>query len=109
MQGAAEHREQGGNSSFAPFEPGVISTRSIGRFRTVLSPEEIAYIQLFAGRDMRRFDYSLITTRLSPRERLKYLTYDLPANLGRMAGWLTTTIVAIRRGISVPPSKLLAG
>lgn len=42
MGDAPDHGAIGGNSSFGRIEPGTISTRSIGRFRTVLSPEGIA-------------------------------------------------------------------
>jgi hypothetical protein len=55
MKGAPEHLEQGGDSSFGDIEPGVISTRSIGRFPKVISKDEIAFIQQFASYLMDEF------------------------------------------------------
>jgi hypothetical protein len=107
MTGAVEYRDGGGNSSFGQFEPGIISTGSIGRFRQVLSSSEIAFIQLVAGKDMARLGYPPFSVQLSAKERVQFLTLDLPANLGRMVGWMATTTIAIQRGITIPPAKLL--
>lgn len=98
MQGAGEYRESGGNSSFDKIEPGVISTRSIGRFRAVLTASEIAFIQMTCGQEMTAFDYpkALITFRRG--ERLKFAVGTLPIHLGRMAGWWLLTTFQMRDG-----------
>ena len=67
MKGAPDHGDIGGNSSFENFEPGTISTRSIGRFRKVLDPKDIAFIQTATGRDMVQFGYPLEPVQLSCR------------------------------------------
>jgi len=87
MTGAPRYYKKGANTAFEKVKPGVISTRSIGRFRDVISPWEIAFIQTFCGRMMAEFDYELEPTRLSVRERLAYLA-ALPLGLARMARWL---------------------
>lgn len=58
MQGAPTFREKGSNSSYGQRDPGVISSDSIGRFRQVLTPLQIAFIQISAGREMDLFGSS---------------------------------------------------
>lgn len=87
MKGAPEHLEQGGDSSFEQYEPGEISTRSIGRFTKVLSDREIALIQLFAGKEMANFDYQIHPVRLSASEKLSFYLGMVPEGAARMALW----------------------
>jgi hypothetical protein len=108
MAGAAEHRDRGGNSSFGHFEPGVISTQSIGRFRSVLSSSEIAYIQMCTGAVMEAFGYPREPVQFTPNERLAFSLVKLPSDLARMLGWITLTSIRIKRGITVPSSRLIA-
>jgi hypothetical protein len=107
MDGAPELRNHGGNSSYGQFEPGVISTRSIGRFREVLSDSEIAFIQIFAGRYMDQYGYQSEPVRRSVEEQLAFYLMDLPVNLARMIGWLALSANRNRRE-PVPASKVLA-
>jgi hypothetical protein len=89
MEGAPDHGGIGGNSSFSTFEPGAISTRSIGRFRQVLAPNDLAFIQTVAGRHMRRFGYDLVQVPwASSRERLGFHLGELPVDGARLTGWL---------------------
>ena len=87
MSGAPRYHQAGSNSSFGAVKPGVISTRSIGRFRQIISRWEIAFIQTFAGRLMAHFEYEMEPARLSASERLAYLA-ALPLGLLRMGRWL---------------------
>jgi hypothetical protein len=87
MSGAPRYHKKGANTAFDQVKPGVISTRSIGRFREVISAWEIAFIQTFARQTMAEFGYELEPTRLSVQERLAYLA-ALPPGLARMARWL---------------------
>ena len=105
MKGAPDHGEVGGNSSFENFEPGTISTKSIGRFRTVLDPQHIAFIQTATGRDMVSFDYPLEPVQLSSGDRAKYYLVDLPKNYIRMAGWIAVNNLANKRGRGVPKHR----
>jgi hypothetical protein len=106
MGDAPDHGAIGGNSSFGQMEPGTISTRSIGRFRTVLSPEEIAYIQMSCGRYMKEYGYGSESTGLSSRERLAFLVKDAPLTSMRVAGWITVDKVRELRGRTVPDRRL---
>ena len=96
----------GGNSSFTDMQPGTISARAIGRFRTVLTPSDIAFMQLMAGRGMDAMGYERERTVLSPTATARFLLRDLPLNCARMAGWMTRAHVRERRGIRVPRSRL---
>lgn len=106
MEGAAEHREQGGNSSFAPLQPGTISTKPIGRFRTVLDGPEIAFIQQVARPEMTHLGYQPEPIHWTASERARYLAWDFPFSLARMLGWLTLFNLRLKRGIRVPPARL---
>lgn len=87
MGGASDFREAGGNSSFGRFETGQISTASIGRFRSMLSEPQIAFMQGRARELMLRHGYDPTPVKLSGRERLRYRLLERPLNLGLMAAW----------------------
>jgi len=106
MKGAPRHRKAGGNSSFTQFEPGVISTRSVGRFRQVVAKADIAFIQTSAGRQMEALGYLPERERMSPAGRASFYLGALPVNLVRMTGWLALEAIAQRRGRTVPASRL---
>jgi len=107
MGGAAEYRDSGGNSSFDTISPGVISTRSIGRYRQVISNQEIAFIQIFAGQVMEAFGYAKEPVEFSPGERLGFYLAVLPVNLARMLGWLALTTIKIKGGEPIPAFRLV--
>lgn len=106
LEGARTYRDVGGNSSFGQIEPGVISTRSIGRFRKVLSGPELAFIQLLSGREMETWGYPLEAVRLTPAERLSFYTWHLPIQLVRMNGWLALNAMRMKRGARIPAFRL---
>jgi hypothetical protein len=107
MTGAPEHRDGGGNSSFGQIEPGAISTRSIGRFRNVLSSFEIAFIQLWAGKYMDAFGYPRESVRLALGSKLQFYLLYLPRNLAHMLGWQTLAALKMRRGAQIPVHRLV--
>jgi hypothetical protein len=106
MGGVPDHRDTGGNSSFGDVEPGRISTRAIGRYREVLSPSEIAFIEARAGRAMKLLDYESSKPHLGRVERLRFAVWDLPVNLVRMLGWTFVTRRELRRGEPIPAFRL---
>lgn len=106
LKGEATYHQQGANSAFEQFEPGTISTRSIGRFRQVISNSEIAFMQRFAGRMMTEFDYELEPVRLSPGDRMAYLA-ALPMGLARMAHWLVLNKFTDRQGRPVRAHRVV--
>jgi hypothetical protein len=104
MNAVPEHRDAGGNSSFADGTPGSISTRPVGRYREVLTPEDIAFIQLAAGRELEHAGYEPDRTR--PANPIKFLIWYVPRNVVRMVGWTVLLRMAIWRGIRVPSHRL---
>ncbi|HWQ14623.1 MAG TPA: sulfotransferase [Roseiflexaceae bacterium] len=100
MEGAPAHRNKGGNSSYGRGEPGKISTSSIGRFRKVLSPRDVLFMQAYAGARMAEFGYQLEPLALSGRDRLLYTFVDWPFNLVRMLGWRAREALRDRLGRS---------
>jgi len=101
-------RDSGGNSSFADMEPGAISVRAIGRFRTALPETDVAFIQFVAGRQMRRMGYEPERRRLRPRTRVRFALWELPMNGLRMLGWIVRAEMRMRRGVRVPHARLEA-
>jgi hypothetical protein len=87
MAGAQGYVRKGGNSSFERFEPAQITTAAVGRYRQNISRREIEFIQIFAGRAMRAFDYALEQLPWSPCERVRFYLIDLPNHLARMVSW----------------------
>lgn len=87
MGGAEDFRDQGGNSSYGDIPVGTISTRSIGRFRDVLRPAEIAFMERLAGGVMRAHGYSRDGVSLPAADRIRYVLVEVPRHLGIMAGW----------------------
>jgi hypothetical protein len=84
--GAAPDRDRSGNSSFGDVEPGTISTRPIGRFRSELSPMETRFIEAMVGPLMSALGYAPERPSLAGT-RLRYYAWFLPAHAVRMAAW----------------------
>lgn len=106
MQGAPDHGDEGGNSSFEDFQPRTISTKSIGRFHQVLDKRDIAFIQACANRHMKTFGYSIEPLNFSLTDRSAFNFRYLPLNLVRLGGWLAINRIADKRGRSVPEHRL---
>jgi hypothetical protein len=98
MEGAAEFRESGGNSSYERFAQGTISTASIGRYRSVLSGADIAFIEAEAADEMRRHGYESGRPVMTALARWRYRLAQWPANRARMAGWRAREWVYDRLG-----------
>jgi hypothetical protein len=98
MEGARDHRDGGGNSSFGDVDTRTISTKAIGRYRTVLTPFELRYIELVAGGTMRRFGYRREGAPLSFAASLRFHLAFLPEQLARMASEAVWTRIRRWRG-----------
>jgi hypothetical protein len=107
MEGATTFRDEGSNSSYGPRDPGVISTSSIGRFRDVLSPRQIACIQLLARTEMASFAYEPDALRLSPGQRLRLAFLDLPVETAHLMVWRARERARDRAGRPLPSYRLV--
>jgi len=87
MEDAREFRDTGGNSSYGTRQPGRISTDSIGRFRSVLTSGDIAFIEGRAGKVMRQLGYEPMRPGMSTGERAAYLLRDWPLASTKFAAW----------------------
>jgi Sulfotransferase family len=104
-----ELRAAGGNSSFGDMEPGAISVRAVGRFRSVVPPRDVAYMQLVARRAMDRMGYEREPVALAAPDRARLLLWELPVNGLRMFGWMAQARFRAHRGVPVPQSRLERG
>jgi hypothetical protein len=107
MRGAPKLREMGGNSSFDQFEPGEISTKSVGRYRSALTPREILFIQLHAGGYMQEFGYTIDEINLSFRDKLRFNFVDRPVDFVRMLGWMARESIRDRVGRKLPEERMV--
>jgi hypothetical protein len=94
--GIESFRARGGNSSFANEAPGAISTQPIGRYASTLSPGQVRFIELYAGRVMAQLDYARSRPPLGARGRLRYAVATLPVESARLAGWLALEAIQQR-------------
>lgn len=106
MRGARTFRDKGSNSSYGQRDPGVISSDSIGRFRQVLTPLQIAFIQISAGREMGSFDYARDHLDLTTKDRLA-LALTVPLETSRLVAWRAREAFRNRAGRPVPSYRLL--
>jgi hypothetical protein len=107
LKGASKYRDSGGNSSFDQIRPGAISTSPIGRYRKVLSASEIAFVQLFAGKEMQALDYQKEVVNFSFAEAVKFYLWILPFQSARMVGWTVLNSLLFIRKARVPESRFL--
>jgi Sulfotransferase family len=107
MEGAEKFRDAGGNSSYGEAEAGRISTRSIGRFRKVLSKRDIAFMQSHAKRDILLFDYDLDPIHFSLNDFLLFNLVERPANLARMMAWRAREAIDNMKGRTPPADRIV--
>lgn len=103
MAGAPEHER--GNSSFGALPPRTISTKPIGRYKAALRPEDVAFIQMTAGRAMRQLGYALDPVLLPTPDRVRFALTSAPVDLGRLAVWSVRDRLSLPRA-TVPERRL---
>ncbi len=109
MEGEVEYRNSGGNSSFEKIQPGTISTQPIGRYRQVLTPFELKFIQGFTKPYMEAFGYPLDTITLTPKQKISYYGWFLPQHSLRMAAIHLITTILFYRKEQAPASRFVGG
>ena len=87
LEGAEAFRRRGGNSSFDTLDPGAISTSPVGRYRSVLRPAEIRFIQLFTRCGMAAYGYRRDRVAMSPGAFLQFALWRLPIDTARLFTW----------------------
>lgn len=109
MDGAADFRDQGANSSYGSRRAGKISTDSIGRYSTVLSRRQVAFIERVAREEMRNFDYQPTAQELGAAERLHFYSGTMPLELLRLGGWRLRHRYRDHAGRKLPAYRLIDG
>jgi hypothetical protein len=107
MEGAPRLLEQGSNSSYGRRRSGVIATDSIGRFRQVLTPRQIAFVERLAGNEMAHFDYARESVRLPPATRIWFTVATVPLETARSTAWRARDARMHRAGRPVPSYRLV--
>jgi hypothetical protein len=107
MRGAPLLRDMGGNSSFDRFEPGEISTKSVGRFNSALTPSEILFIQKYTASYMKEFGYHIKGFNLPLKEQVRFNLIDQPVNIVRMISWLGREAIRDRIGRKLPEERMI--
>lgn len=107
MEGGGRFTEEGGNSSYRNHGAGVISSDSIGRFRSVLTARQVACMQLLAADEMALLGYEREPVRLTGPARVRYAVGDLPLELARLVAWRAREGLRNHRGRPVPSYRLV--
>jgi hypothetical protein len=82
--------------------PRIIETKSVGRFRIVLSSRDVAFLQAILRPAMERFGYTTVRVEMSGSDRAGFMVSDVPLNLVRMVAWRVG--VAARERLGRRPS-----
>ena len=106
MEGAADFRDQGANSSYGSRKAGKISTDSIGRYPAVLSPRQIAFIEWSAKDEMRDLGY-VPGAKLDLKDRVLFAGGTAPLESARLTGWRIRHRYRNRTGRKLPSYRLV--
>ena len=93
MDASPGHREKLRQAAGLNPAAGPLSPNFIGRYRGAIPQTELAFMQTFAGRQMRYLGYGLDQLSFSPEERLRFTFVDLPLNLLRMDTWFAQELI----------------
>ncbi len=108
MGGSGSYLEKGGNSSYGGNLAGRISTRSVGKFRQVLSASQVAFIQNFAGREMEAMSYEHEPVDMDGWLKIRYTLGMVPFEMLRMGAWRLRKVVRDRQGRPVPSYRIVS-
>jgi Sulfotransferase family len=107
MEGAGRFRDIGSNSSYGARAVGTISTDSIGKYKEVLAPRQIAFIQAAAGSELSAHGYDLDPVVMTTGERLRFSAADRPYHRAVMTAWRARAAVSARRATPVPDYRIV--
>ena len=106
MSNGGRFTEKGGNSSYGTRHDGVVSQSSVGRYRSVLTVDQIAFVQLLAGREMSRFGYTF-DGAASAHRGIGFALTVVPFEMLRFQAWRVREAVRDARGRPVPAYRLV--
>jgi hypothetical protein len=106
MRGGDQRSLEGGNSSFDTLPPGVISARSVGRYRSALPARKVAFIEYACRSSMQTLGYELDYPVLGSADKLRYFG-DIVDGTFRIPAWLLNESLAERRTRGVPHHRLV--
>jgi hypothetical protein len=104
MQGSERHRD--GNSSYGNIKPGVISTKSINRYRQVLKADDYWFMQVYLAEAMANYDYRAEPIDASTARRLRFNLLERPLDSVRVNRWLARARTGIKHGEPLPEKRL---
>ena len=105
MKGSTRHQEAG-NSSFGDIQPGVISTKSINRYRRVLQRDDYWFLQSYLSEAMARHDYAQEPVEAPIARRMQFYLLERPLNTMRVRGWISRAASQVRQGEPIPANRL---
>lgn len=107
MNGAKNFRDEGGNSSYLKRKPGKITTSSIGKYKDVLTKNQVVFLQIFSKDSMLKYGYDLDDIYLSNLERIRFILFDFPINLTKMIAWFGREALLNQIGRSLPSERVI--
>lgn len=107
MEGAQQFRDEGGNSSYGQREPGKISASSVGKFRQVLSPRQVAFLQLFAKKSMKAHGYEPDPVHFGLVDWIRFVFFEFLFDILRMIVWWIRESILNRIGRDLPSERVV--
>jgi len=96
-----------GNSSYGAREVKGISASSVGKFRDVLTPRQVAFMQRACAGEMATFGYAPEPVELSAVGRLAHAVVDVPVETAHLWLWRRRESHRDRAGRPLRPSRLV--
>ncbi len=87
MRGAPKHRSRLVNGRSLSPDQTPVSPEYIGRFRGKIPSDELAFMQLHAGRKMQAYDYVMEPTQFTRADWLRFVVRAWPSQFSRLAAW----------------------
>ena len=87
MGDAPKHRALLAEGSDPEAPDRLLSDRHVGRYRSSVSPAELAFIQLHAGRLMKTYGYAPEELKLPAGDWARFAVVDWPSQMARMFTW----------------------
>lgn len=107
LAGDKDFRRQGSNSSYGPRGAGVIAPDSIGRFKQVLSDQQIRFIESWLGETMERHGYSTGSDDGGPVSAIRFLGATYPLEACRATFWWVRDRYLDRFGRPIPKYRFV--